>query len=599
MEGGSAIQLINGVQGPETPGANTSLISARKDQKGYSALGDAEAQTSSAASSVAVGLPGVCLCILIVELCERLAFYTFTGTQEPFLENGGFTLSQSAGINAAMATLCMTWSLVACWSADVGIGRYNTILSFGLLYALGAMVAAISAWPGIGSIRCYLAAVIVLVPIGTAGIKANISNFGADQYDITTPSGRAAQEKFFSWFYLSINLGSAVAYGYLTTLASNGGLGIPKTHGYFAAYAIAAACMFLAVCLFRAGRSQYQVRPCQEQWAMFSVVHYVVAAARAGSSQAIALSVGCIALAAGIILSVVQAIWPQAAFATVVMGAAFVCASVGVVATVLPCLNPTWLDGVDLQGESLSNSDVKTFLTLLPVLITANLAFGALYNSMQYWYQQQACQMDLRVPFINVSGGQLAGSFFMIADCLAIVLATPLAIGWLNPWIEQRTGGRFNHTAKFGLGMCFGVLSVMIAARFEMVRRGVEVLGIASNCAPAGINMSAMSAAWMIFPFFFMGVGEIYTQPVLMHFAYTRSPPSMQTLVVAINFLIGAVSNSIFTVQITALSSFVPNDLNQGHLEFGYLSNILVGISFYVAYVYCAGRLPETRPVTE
>jgi len=574
--------------------ADSSLgIAARKSLKSYSALGDnnAEAETRGAASSGGTGLPGVCLCILIVELCERLAFYTFTGTQEPFLENGGYTLSQSAGINAAMSTLCMTWSLVACWSADVALGRYTTILSFGLLYALGAGVAAGAAWPGIRNIGCYLFAVMVLVPFGTAGIKANISNFGADQYDTTVATGRQAQEKFFSWFYLSINLGSAVAYGYLTTLGSNGGLGIPKSHGYFAAYAIAAGCMFLAVCLFRSGRSRYQVRPLQERWALFSVARYVIQSARKGSSQAIILCVGCLDLSAAILLSVLQAMWPQAPCATTLMGAAFTCAVVGVMATVIPCLNPSWVENSRLEGENFSTSEVRTFLSLIPILITANLAFGALYNSMQYWYQQQACQMDLRL-----NGGQLAGSFFMIADCLAIVLATPVAVGWLNPLLERKLAGRFSHTAKYGLGMFFGIVSVVLAARFELLRRVAQILPIGSNCAPSGIQMSAMSAAWMILPFFFMGVGEIYTQPVLMHFAYTRSPPSMQTLVVAVNFLIGAVSNSIFTVQIAALSGFVPNDLNQGRLEIGYVSNILIGLFFYAAYVYCAGRFPEKNP---
>jgi len=437
----------------------------------------------------------------------------------------------------------------------------------------------------------------VLVPLGTAGIKANISNFGADQYDISTPQGKAAQEKFFSWFYLAINLGSAVAYGYLTTLGANGGLGIPKSHGYFAAYAIATGCMFLAVCLFRSGRTRYRVRPLQQRWPLFGVARYVMDASHKGSRQATSLCMGCISLIAAILMSVAQALWPNGPCATFLMGAACVCAVAGVAAVVFPCLKTSWLGDQTLEGEDLPNSDVKTFLSLIPVLITANLAFGALYNSMQYWYQQQACQMDLRVPWLT-GQGQLAGSFFMIADCLAIVVATPVAVGWLNPLLEQRTGGRFSHAAKYGLGMAFGVISVVLAARFEIIRRATPVLPLASNCAPAGIQMSEMSAEWMVLPFFLMGVGEIYTQPVLMHFAYTRSPPSMQTLVVAINFLIGAVSNSVFTVQIAALSAFVPNDLNQGHLEIGYISNVVIGMSLYAAYVYCAGQLPDRPPAT-
>merc|ERR1719329_1625730 len=143
------------------------------------------------------------MCILVVELCERLAFYTFTGTQEFFLERHGYSLAQAGGVNAAMGTLCMAWALFAGWMADVVLGRYHTILVFGLLYAIGAFVAATAAWPAFNDTGLYLFGVMVLVPMGTAGIKANISNFGADQFDISDPSQKDAQEKFFSWFYLA------------------------------------------------------------------------------------------------------------------------------------------------------------------------------------------------------------------------------------------------------------------------------------------------------------------------------------------------------------------------------------------------------------
>merc|ERR1719454_2541536 len=114
-----------------------------------------------------------------------------------------------------------------------------TIVSLGFVYALGALMATVGAFPGVANTKLYLCGVMVLVPIGTAGIKANISNFGADQYDVNDPVQKVAQEKFFSWFYLAINIGSAIAYGYLTTMGSNGGLGVPKRYGYFAVYTIA------------------------------------------------------------------------------------------------------------------------------------------------------------------------------------------------------------------------------------------------------------------------------------------------------------------------------------------------------------------------
>merc|ERR1719230_41341 len=105
--------------------------------------------------------------------------------------------------------------------------------------------------------------------------------------------------------------------------------------------------------------------------------------------------------------------------------------------------------------------------------------------------------------------------------------------------------------------MAFGTLSVFVAARLESHRRFAAVLPVESNCAPPGIHMSGMSACWMVLPFFLMGLGEIYTQPVLMHLSYSQSPASMRTLSVVVCLVIGAVSNALFTVEISAVSPWV------------------------------------------
>ena len=101
----------------------------------------------------------------------------------------------------------------------------------------------------------YLVGLFVLIPLGTAGIKTNISNFGADQFDCSTSEGREVQERFFSWFYVSINIGAALSYGFLTTFASVGGLGVPKEYGYFTVYCVAAVMVFFSVMLFFAAFS--------------------------------------------------------------------------------------------------------------------------------------------------------------------------------------------------------------------------------------------------------------------------------------------------------------------------------------------------------
>jgi len=541
-------------------------------------------------------MPVVCVSILAVECCERLAFYTITGTQEFFLERLGYSVAEAGGMNAAMSTLCMAWALFAGWVADVVLGRYPTIFTFGLIYALGAILAAAAALPDRESAGIYMVGVMLLIPFGTAGIKANISNFGADQYDTSDPAQVEAQEKFFSWFYMAINLGSAVAYGYLTTLGSSGGLGIPKRYGYFTVYTITAACMLAAVGIFRSKKAEYRTQPPLRCSALGGVCSRVLSVARSGSNEARCVCVGMVAIVAAILCSVLQAMAPEAHFASGLRQLAFASAVVGISLVVHHCRNPRWLSGSGVISDvarDFSDEDVRGFLRLLPLLFTANLAFSAVYNSMQFWYQQQACQMDLRV-----GGTQLAGSFFCIADCLGIVVATPIALNWINPILERRSAGEFGHGAKFGLGMAFAIFSVLMAARLEEKRRGCPVLGVTSNCAPPGISMSSMSATWMIWPFFLMGLGEIYTQPVLMHLSYRQSPPSMRTLTAATGLVVGAVSNAIFTLQVAALAPFVPNDLNHGNLEYGYYGNIVLGGMFFVIYMAMLKGFEERQVAT-
>jgi dipeptide/tripeptide permease len=562
------------------------------NEAGYSAVEKVKAKMSSGKTAA---IPAVCFCILIVELCERLAFYTFTGTQEFFLEKLGYSVASAGGINAAMGTLCMAWAIFAGWVADIFLGRYYTILVFGMCYVTGSVLAMSSAYPDHQSSKWYLVGIMGLVPIGTAGIKANISNFGADQYDVNDPAQVRAREKFFSWFYMAINLGSAVAYGGLTTIGASGGLGVPKKYGYFFVYAIAAAAMQLAVLLFRSGRAAYKIRPTQSKSSLAGVAEQIRAAAKAGSWSASAVYFGFIIMAVGLILSVVQALAPATSWISESMGvAAFCCSAVGISLVVCLCLDPDWLlQGHVYENNTLSPADVRDFLRLMPVLFMANLAFSALYNSMQFWYQQQACQMDTRMPWGKTNDAQFAGSFFMIADCIGIVIATPVALYYADPAMDRLLGRPLGPGAKYMIGMTFGGISVLIAARVEMLRRIAPVIDVQSNCAPDGINMSEMQASWMFVPFFLMGLGEIYTQPTLMHLAYDQSPPSMRTLTAATSLVIGGVSTALFSLQISALSNYIPNDLNKGQLEIGYASNVVLGVIFLFGYLACLNRFQE------
>lgn len=313
-------------------------------------------------------------------------------------------------------------------------------------------------------------------------------------------------------------------------------------------------------------------------------------AARRGETKALLMCTGLLCLLVGIVSSVAESFRPQDGLLLSLVSCSATAA--GIILVVCPCLNLAWFAGVarlpqeepsDDEGAhgccTVTVADVETFLSLLPTLFTGNIAFSAIYNSHHFLYQAQACQMDTRV--FNV---QLSGSFFHVANCVGVLIATPLTVYLINPTLERQLGFHMGFHMKFTIGMFLAAFSSVIGIMLEVARRNAEVLPIESNCAPPGVHMSDQSAFWMVLPYFIMGVGEIYCNPALMRLVYTKNPASMRALAAATSFFVHSVSSGIFPVLIYALQKYLPDDLNDGHLEYGYLANIGLGAGFLIVF---------------
>ena len=166
--------------------------------------------------------------ILLVELCERLTYYTLAGTQKVYLQNQlGKTPSTAAALNSVFSMLCYFWCIPGGLLAD-SIGRYKTIIAAGCIYAFGTLCVGISVVHELQTSLGWLFMIgcLVLIAMGTGGIKPNIANFGADQIGDTSERQRNCQKTFFSLFYLSINIGVLIAFGFLTNTTT--GVKLPK-----------------------------------------------------------------------------------------------------------------------------------------------------------------------------------------------------------------------------------------------------------------------------------------------------------------------------------------------------------------------------------
>ena len=87
--------------------------------------------------------------------------------------------------------------------SDAFLGKYRTILWLSIVYCLGHICLACMEW--IGDTRILLLSGLVLIALGSGGIKPCVSAHVGDQF------GKANSRllpRVFGWFYLSINLGA-------------------------------------------------------------------------------------------------------------------------------------------------------------------------------------------------------------------------------------------------------------------------------------------------------------------------------------------------------------------------------------------------------
>ena len=96
----------------------------------------------------------------------------------------------------------------------------------------------------------FLAVSLILIAMGTGGIKANVSPMGADQLE---NRGRVMVQKFFYWFYWFIQVGALFAYTIVVY--------VQQEVSFFYGYLTTAVSMVVATIFLIIGRNYYTVHP--------------------------------------------------------------------------------------------------------------------------------------------------------------------------------------------------------------------------------------------------------------------------------------------------------------------------------------------------
>uniref|UniRef100_A0A8C3PNV6 Solute carrier family 15 member 1 n=1 Tax=Calidris pygmaea TaxID=425635 RepID=A0A8C3PNV6_9CHAR len=230
------------------------------------------AATSKGKSPSCFGYPLSIFFIIINEFCERFSYYGMRAVLvlyfKYFLQ---WDDNLSTAIYHTFVALCYLTPILGALIADSWLGKFKTIVSLSIVYTIGQAIMSVSSINDLtdqnrdGSpdnipVHIALSMIgLILIALGTGGIKPCVSAFGGDQFEEDQDKQRS---RFFSIFYLSINAGSLLST-IITPILRAQECGIhSKQRCYPLAFGVPAALMAISLVVFIVGSRMYKkVKP--------------------------------------------------------------------------------------------------------------------------------------------------------------------------------------------------------------------------------------------------------------------------------------------------------------------------------------------------
>uniref|UniRef100_A0A8D3C7N9 Solute carrier family 15 member 1b n=1 Tax=Scophthalmus maximus TaxID=52904 RepID=A0A8D3C7N9_SCOMX len=233
------------------------LISAEEDEK----------RKTRPKSAVVCGYPISIFFIVVNEFCERFSYYGMRAVLVLYFKyflrwDDDFATT----IYHTFVALCYLTPILGAIVADSWLGKFKTIVYLSIVYTLGQIIMAVSAihditdtnkdgTPDNMTVHVALSMVgLMLIALGTGGIKPCVAAFGGDQFEDHQEKQRST---FFSIFYLSINAGSLLST-VITPILRAQECGIhTQQKCYPLAFGVPAALMVVALIVFIVGSGMY------------------------------------------------------------------------------------------------------------------------------------------------------------------------------------------------------------------------------------------------------------------------------------------------------------------------------------------------------
>ncbi|CAO3630363.1 unnamed protein product [Cunninghamella blakesleeana] len=387
---------------------------------------------------------------------------------------------------------CYITPIIGAIIADQYLGKYKTIVLFALVYMVGLVILTCTSIPAAiesgATFGGFIVSLIVL-GLGTGGIKANVSPLIAEQYTIhkayvkTLKNGdrvivtpQATYQKIFSMFYWSINVGSLSAIATTT---------MEKNIGFWSAYLLP-TCMFVpCVIVVILGRRQYISAPPRGSIFVEAGKLFYYSFKVDGGMDACKPSL-------------LQVSHPELA------------------------AKATWDD---------------IFVDELKRALRACIVFC--------WYPIfWLCYSQMTNNLISQAGTMLTGNvpndIMQNIDPLTLVIVIPLMDRIVYPFL-RRIGFPMGPITRISIGFLFSAIAMAYTAGVQHIIYTTGPGYYDPSSSPTGQNY--VSAAYQIPSYVFTALSEVFASITGLEYAYKKAPQSMKSMVMALFLFTNCVSS--------------------------------------------------------
>ncbi|CAN6253658.1 unnamed protein product [Urochloa humidicola] len=463
------------------------------------------------------------LVVLGFECLESTAFNGISTNLVMYLETvlHGSNLGSASNVTMWFGTSYLT-PIFGAIIADAFWGNYTTILVSLTIYLLGMILVTTSAFLptaaalGVSSVFGAQTVAFVglyLVAIGSGGLRSSLLPFGAEQFDDDNAVDRESKMSFFSWFYLCVDFGPIVSGLFIVWIQEKVSWGL--------GFGISTACIALAFAAFVLATPLYR-RPMPASKVPADAAGMLADEASSYKVQDIVSESGLKEI-------------PE------------------------ETTSSSWNLRAMMQGEEL-----KVLLRLLPIWLTSIIVSSA-YTQMNTTFIQQGNAMNLSVLSVEVPAASM-GSFEVVCVLTWVLLYTKVIVPVLmRSGFSFGDSGEPSQLQRMGAGRLLMALAMAVSALLEMKRLDSAARG------------EEITIAWQIPQYFLLAGAEVFCYIAQLEFFYAEAPDTMKSTCTSLALLTIALGSYLSSFIYTIVAAFtatagrpgwIPDDLNQGHLDY-------------------------------